>query len=139
MLRTILTVFGVAELLRPEVLIRAAERLALENPEECELRPWTVPVARVEGVAFLLLVRRRKGSYSTFKKFLGVVGLLSVLYPREYLGYATKLAYTDAANCQWRPWVYHATRLAGLFYVIVAVKELAKPSRAEIEEDSQPN
>ncbi|WP_411965820.1 hypothetical protein [Haloferax sp. YSMS24] len=135
MLRAILTVFGVAEILRPEVLIRAAERLALENPEECELRPWTVPVARAEGVAFLLLVRRG-GSYSRFKKFLGIMGLLSLLYPRQYLRYATKLAYTDADACHWRPWVYQATRLVGLYYVVVAVKELVRPSRTNVE-DSQ--
>ncbi|WP_416840753.1 hypothetical protein [Haloferax sp. DFSO52] len=131
MLRTILTVFGVAEILRPEVLIRSAERLALENPEECELRPWTVPIARAEGVVFLFLVRRRGGSYSTFKKFLGIMGLLSILYPRQYLRYATKLAYTDADACQWRPWVYQATRLVGLYYVLVSVLELRRGIRSE--------
>lgn len=138
MLRTILTVFGVAELLKPGALIETAEKLALENPDECEVRPWVISGARAEGAFFLLLVRRSSGSFSSFKKFLGVIGVLAFLFPRKYLEFGSKLAYTDAEACQWKPWVYHGTRLVGLYYVLVSMNELRKrtPERTE---DAEPN
>jgi len=126
MLRTILATFDMLELLVPDALIDAAESLALENPEECEVRSWVVTAARVEGLLLVLLVQRRDTTYSTFKKLLGVVGLLSIAYPRGYIDLATRVAYTDAADCRWKPWVYHATRLTGLLYVIAAITELRK-------------
>jgi hypothetical protein len=126
MLRAILSMIGVIEILSPEQLIDAAERLALENPEGCELEPWVVPIARVEGLSFLFLAWRSRRSYSAFKKFLGVIGLLALLYPRAYVDYAADIAYADAAECHWRPWVYPVTRVVGLVYVLVGFNELRK-------------
>lgn len=122
MLRTILSIIGVIEILSPEQLIDAAERLALENPEGCELEPWVVPIARVEGLSFLFLAWRSRRSYSAFKKFLGVIGLLALLYPRAYVDYAADIAYAE--DCRWRPWVYPVTRVVGLVYVIVGLNEI---------------
>ena len=126
MWRKILTTIGIIELLWPKSLITAAEWLALEKPDECELRSWAVSGVRVEGLVFIRLMRRREASYSTVKKFLGIIGVFSLIYPRRYIDSATTLAYTDATNCNWKPWVYHATRLVGLLYVIIAINELRK-------------
>ncbi|WP_458208683.1 hypothetical protein [Haladaptatus sp. NG-SE-30] len=126
MLRKIFTAFGIIELLIPETLITEAEQLGLENPEECELRSWAVPAARVEGLLIVLLMQRTDALYSTVKKFLGLIGILSLVSPRAYIDYVAKLAYTDATVCEWKPWVYQGTRLTGLFYVIIAINELRK-------------
>ncbi|WP_254546934.1 hypothetical protein [Halomarina pelagica] len=123
MLRTILTAIGVVELLSPEALIDTAERVALEDPNDCELRPWVVPGARVEGLLVLALVWRSDASYAALKRFLGVVGLLALAFPRAYVDYGARLAYADATECEWRPWVYPGTRLVGLTYVLVALDE----------------
>ncbi|SFL32720.1 hypothetical protein SAMN04487950_3374 [Halogranum rubrum] len=124
MLRKILTTIGLIELLAPEALIATAERVALEDPDECELRSWVMTGARVEGIALLLLVWSSDASYSRFKKVLGLIGILAVSSPHVFVGCATPLAYTDASNCKWRPWVYEGTRLVGLLYVLIALNEL---------------
>lgn len=126
MFRTILSVIGLIELLSPEALIERAERLALDNPDDCELQSWIVPIARVEGLAFVTLVWRSDASYSRLKRFLGVIGVLALLYPRAYVDYGSELVYVDAAECEWKPWVYPWTRIVGLLYVLVAVNEMRK-------------
>lgn len=124
MLRRILTVIGIIELVAPETLIDTAEQLALDNPDDCELQSWIVPGARVEGAVFLFLMWRSDTSYATFKKFLGLIGMFALMYPRVYIDYSATLAYTDADNCQWKPWVYIGTRIIGLLYVLIALDEL---------------
>jgi hypothetical protein len=124
MLRGLLTGVGLVELLAPDALVGTAERLALENPAECERRAWVGPVARLEGLLVLASVWRSDGSYAALKRFLGVVGVLALLSPRTYVDYGGDLAYVDDPAPEWRPWVYPATRLVGLLYVLVAVDEL---------------
>jgi hypothetical protein len=124
MLRKILTSVCAVEVLAPEVLIEAAEQIALENPAECELQSWVVPGARLEGLLFLVLMWRSDASYSSFKTFLGLVGVLALLYPRRYVDFGSRVAYTDSSACRWKPWVYTGTRLTGLLYVLIAIDEL---------------
>ncbi len=124
MLRLFLSAIGLTELLSPNVLINRAEQLALENPDDCELRSWVIPGARIEGLLILISMWRSDRSYSSFKQFLGVIGLLALAFPRAYVDYGTELAYADASNCRWKPWVYFGTRLVGLVYVIIALDEL---------------
>ncbi|GAB6862850.1 hypothetical protein ACFR97_16595 [Haloplanus litoreus] len=126
MLRKVLTSITIVEALWPETLIDTAEGIALDNPDECELKSWVVPGARLEGLVFLVLMWRSNTSYSRFKKFLGVIGILALLYPRAYVDYAAEIAYTDATTCEWKSWVYPGTRLIGLLYVSIALAELRK-------------
>jgi len=124
MLRTALTAVCTVEVLAPEALIESAERVALENPGECDWRPWVVPGARIEGVVFLWAMWHSDESYSAFKRFLGLVGLLALLFPRAYVEYGSGLAYTESSSPEWKQWVYPGTRLVGLLYVVVALDEL---------------
>jgi hypothetical protein len=124
MLRMLFSAIGIIELLSPEALINHTEQLALDNPDDCELRSWVVPGARIEGLLILVSMWRNDRSYSEFKQFLGVVGFLALAFPRAYVDYGTQLTYTDASDCRWKPWVYFGTRLVGLLYVIIALDEL---------------
>jgi len=124
MIRTLFAAIGVVELLRPDALVTAAERVALENSEECELRWWGPSAVRVEGAALLALAVRGEARYPALKKGLGVVGLLAFLSPHGYIDRGTALVYADADRCDWKRWVYPATRLVGLCYVVVALDEL---------------
>lgn len=124
--RTVLAVVGLVATLAPRRLIDAAERLALENPDACELKPWVVPAARIEGVAYLVLAGRGDVTYSVFKKSLGVIGLFALSAPRALVDSATGLAYADADACRWKPWVYPFARLVGVCYVLVALDELRR-------------
>lgn len=80
------------------------------------------PGARLEGLIFLGMTWRSNTSYSAFKKFLGLIGLVAFLYPRTYVDYGAQIAYTDASTPKWKPWVYPGTRLVGLLYVIIALE-----------------
>ncbi|MFA9516626.1 hypothetical protein ACERIT_05330 [Halopenitus sp. H-Gu1] len=77
MLRKLLTTICAVEVLAPDALIDTAEQMALENPDECELQSWVLPGARFEGLAFLIMMWRSEASYSSFKKFLGIIGMLA--------------------------------------------------------------
>jgi len=123
MLRLLLSAIGITELLSPNALIGRAEKLALENPDDCELRSWVVPGARVEGFLILVSMWRSDRSYSAFKQFLGLIGLLALVFPRAYVDYGAELAYTDASECKWKLWVYVGTRVVGLVYVLIALNE----------------
>ena len=129
MLRKILTSVCAVEILAPDVLIDTAEQIALENSDECELRVWVRPGARLEGLLFLVMMWRSDDSYSAFKTFLGSIGLLALLYPRTYVDSGGKVAYTEASTPEWRPWVYTGTRIVGLLYVIIALNELRNHGR----------
>ena len=126
MLRTVFTAICAVEVLTPEALITAAERVALDNPEECEREPWVVPVGRMEGLVFLWMLWRSDESYASFKRFLGLVGLLALLFPRAYVDYGGRAAYTGASAPEWKPWVYLGTRLVGLLYVGIGLNELRR-------------
>ncbi|QIO25285.1 hypothetical protein [Haloarcula sp. JP-L23] len=123
MLRKVLTVVGAVEVLAPGTLLESAERIALENSGECDWRSWVVPSARLEGVIILWLVWRSEESYSAFKRFLGLIGLLALFFPRTYVEYGSDLAYTEPTSPEWKPWVYTGTRVVGLLYVIIALNE----------------
>ena len=124
MLRKVLTATSTVEVLAPGTLIAAAERVALENSDECDWRSWIVPSARLEGAVILWLMWRSDESYSAFKKFLGLIGLLALLFPRAYVDYGSNVAYTETSSPEWKPWVCTGTRLVGLIYVFIALNEL---------------
>lgn len=124
MFRKVLATVGAVEVVAPASFVDAAEGFAMDDAGDCERKSWVVPVARVEGLAFLFLAWRGDASYSAFKKFLGLVGALALAFPRAFVDYSTGLAYTDAADCEWRPWVYPVTRLVGAVYVLLALDEL---------------
>ena len=126
MLRPVLSAIGIIELVSPQALIDAAEGIALENPAECELRPWVVPGARLEGLVFLFMMWRSDGSYAAFKRFLGLIGILALVYPRTYIDYGSSLAYTEESSPEWKGWVYPGTRIIGLLYVLIALDELRR-------------
>ena len=131
MLRKLLTTVCTIEVLAPEPLITITERLALDNPEDCDLQSWVTPGARLEGLVILGMMWRSEESYSAFKKFLGVIGLLALLYPRTYVDYGAKVAYTPESTPEWKPWVYTGTRLVGLLYVLMSLNELRSDLSAD--------
>lgn len=126
MFRKLLAVFGVLAVLAPEEVIDVGERLALRNPGECELKPWNVHVARVEGIAYLYLAWGSDAWYSRFKKLLAGVGLLALAYPRQFVDGAAAVAYEDADQCEWVPWAYPLARAVGALYVLLGLHEFGR-------------
>ncbi len=121
MLKGLLAALAVVELLAPKRFIEFWEPLALENPEACSLEPWVIPVARIEGVAFLLALVRPRAVSGVIRSGLGCFGLMAALSPEGYLDYWTPLVYEDAVRPEWKPWVVPATRAIGVLYVLIAL------------------
>ena len=126
MLHKVFTTICTVEVIAPEALIESAERFALDNPDECELRDWVIPGARVEGLIFLAMMWASDSSYSTFKRFLGIIGLFAFLFPQTYVDYGGGLAYTSESAPEGKPWVYSGTRLVGIVYLLIAFDGLRR-------------
>jgi hypothetical protein len=112
---------GLVELVVPDRLIEFWERLALENPEECSLRAWISPIARIEGLVILVAALRPGTLSGVFRSALGCYGLLAAISPQGYLDYWTPLIYEDHERCEWKPWVVPTTRAIGALYVLIAL------------------
>lgn len=141
MLRSLAIGFGLLEVLAPERIVEPAERLAFENPDDGRLRPWTLPMARLEGLAFLWLLvrpnrdrdRDRDRRLSELRLPLSTFGAVLALAPRTTLEFFLDVAYENAADLETRSWVRPATRLLGALYLAVGLFA----ARADAPEDDR--
>ncbi|PCR91975.1 hypothetical protein [Natrinema ejinorense] len=121
MLRTLLIGFGLLEIVRPEPVIEACERIGLRNPAAAQRRPLALTGARLEGLVFVwLLVRGRQGS-TLVTAMLGLAGLVLVLLPRPIIALSQHLVYADTDALELQPWVVPAARLLGVLYLTVTL------------------
>ncbi|WP_122089252.1 hypothetical protein [Halalkalicoccus subterraneus] len=120
MIKRLLAVFGLVELLVPRRFIEFWEGYALENPEDCSLKRWVIPVARLEGLLFLAVLAKPRAFSGPIRAALGWYGLMAALSPDGYLEYWTPLIYEDGRP-EWKPWVVPATRVIGVCYVVLAL------------------
>ncbi|MCU4926006.1 hypothetical protein OB905_08410 [Halobacteria archaeon AArc-dxtr1] len=120
MLRELLIAFGVIEILVPQPIVDACERIGLENPDAAELRSKALVLARLEGALVVLaLVRGREGS-PIARGLLTGAGLAALLVPRPLIRFSQHFAYENPTDLQLKPWVVPATRLLGACYLLVA-------------------
>ncbi|MDG5817744.1 hypothetical protein [Natronococcus sp. A-GB7] len=121
MLRPLLLAFAVLEILAPDRIVARGERLAFENPDAGRLRPWTLPLARLEGLAVVWLVWNRETAWPGVKPLFAVLGLPALLQPRAFLNVALATAYENPDDIEPRAWVVPLTRLLGACYLLVAL------------------
>ncbi|WP_293027152.1 hypothetical protein [Natronococcus sp.] len=133
MLRPLFLAFAAVEILLPDRVIAWGERLAFENPETGRLRPWTLPLARLEGLVVVWLVRNRKAAWPGIKPLLVVFGLPAALQPRAFLTVALATAYENPDAIEPKPWVVPFTRALGACYLAVALW----PGKSEAESSPQ--
>ena len=108
---------GLLVTLAPERIVDPAERLAFENPDAGRLRPWTLPIARLEGIGWTWLLVSRRGRGPAFDAALGGLGFVLALVPRTALAVGLAIAYENADELEVRPWVVPAARLLGAAYL----------------------
>ncbi|WP_137291176.1 hypothetical protein [Natronorubrum halophilum] len=134
MLRKLLIAFGCFEIVKPQPVMDACERIGLENPTEARLRPHALWGARLEGLVFVwLLVRGRAGS-TLVSTLLGLAGLILVALPEPIIDLSQRLVYENADDLELRPWVKPAARALGGLYLLVVV--LSKRSDEPTAEES---
>lgn len=129
-----LALVGLLEALFPRGAIALAERLAFRDRGEATLRSWTVPAARAEGLFWFLFARR--GSTTTRRTLLGVVGLPMVVAPKRTLDVALALAYEESRSIAVASWVVPVTRVLGAVYVFAALRSWLRSGTAADETET---
>ena len=134
MLRKLLIAFGIFEIAKPQPVIDACERIALENPEEAKLRPWALHGARLEGALFVWLLARRESGSTIASTLLGVAGAVLVILPQPIVELSQTLVYENVDELEPKPWVQPAARLLGVLYLtVVALSVVGDDSTQDAE------
>ena len=134
MMRTLVVAVGLLEALFPDRLVSRAERVAFENPDDARLRPWTIPMARLEGLAFAWIGLYDGVRSESVVRLLGPLGVLMCLFPRQALAFGLAVAYENPGEIEPKPWVGHATRGIGACYVVLALFSRRAAEGPQVEE-----
>lgn len=119
MIRRTLIAFGLFEIVKPDPVIEACERIGLENPEAVERRPWALWGARLEGLAFVWLLARRESGSRLVSGLLGLAGAILVVVPQPIIALSQALVYENTEDLELKRWVKPAARLLGALYLLV--------------------
>lgn len=136
MIRTLFIVFGVIEIVVPQPIIDACERIGLENPDDAQLRPRAALLARLEGALFVWVLVRGRDQSPLTSRLLGAAGLLAVLYPTPLIRFSQTFAYENTSDLELKPWVQPAARLLGALYLAVVLLSGRKDDSGERPETS---
>ncbi|GAB3032181.1 hypothetical protein [Natronobiforma cellulositropha] len=121
MIRPLLLAFAALEVAVPDRIVSAAERVAFENPDDGILRPWTLPMARLEGLCFGWLALSGRLHSPTVSHLFGALGLALLSAPRSALAAGLAVAYENPDEIEVRPWVVPFARALGVCYLVVAL------------------
>jgi hypothetical protein len=119
MIRTLLILFGLVEIVVPQPIIDACERIGLENPDDAQLRQRANLLARLEGAIFVWLLVQGRERSPLASTLLGATGLLAAIYPNPLIRISQSLAYENSSELELRSWVTPAARLLGTLYLTV--------------------
>ncbi|MCU4754150.1 hypothetical protein OB919_19565 [Halobacteria archaeon AArc-curdl1] len=121
MFRPVVIAFAILEALFPDRFIDWGERRAFENPETAELRSWTIPLARLEGLVCVWFAIGNRWRMPIVTRTLSVCGLVALTAPRVVLDLALASAYENPDAIEVKPWVLPLTRVLGVVYIVWAV------------------
>ena len=124
MLQTLLSVIGLVMVGIPRRIVETAETVAFENPEDAILRGWTIPMARLEGIGYLLLVRRTGLLSGVLCVVFGLLGSVAAVAPRRYLNFGLSLAYENPDDITVKSWVIPMTQVLGISALVMTVVSL---------------
>lgn len=124
MLRAVVSAIGLLMISIPRRIVDTAERLAFEDPETATLRGGTISIARLEGIGYLLLVRRTGFLSGVLGVIVGLVGSAAAVAPRRYLEFGLALAYENPEDITVKSWVLPWTRVLGLSALVLTIASL---------------
>jgi hypothetical protein len=126
MIRSLLFAIGILMVSIPRRVVETAESVAFENPDDAVLRGWTIPMARLEGIGYLLLGRRTGFFSGVVGVVLGLIGSAATVAPRQYLDFGLSLAYENPDDIVVKSWVIPMTRVLGLAALVLTVLSLGE-------------
>lgn len=121
MFRLLVIAASLLHVVAPGRIVDAAERVAFENPGAGQLRPWTLPMARLEGLAVGVLAARRGDVPEPFTVPIALLGFMLAAIPRRLLAFGLGIAYENPGDLEVRSWVVPAARLLGVLYVVLGL------------------
>ncbi|AGB14678.1 hypothetical protein Halru_0024 [Halovivax ruber XH-70] len=134
--RAALIAFGLVEIVAPQPVIDACERIGLENPGDGRLRSEALTLARLEGALFVWELRRGRRRTPMTSGALTSAGLLAVLAPRPLIRFSQSFAYENPHELKLKSWVVPATRALGVLYLAVVALAAQRDTEAD-ERDAQ--
>ncbi|OVE83490.1 hypothetical protein [Natronolimnobius baerhuensis] len=120
MKRALAVGFGLLYVLVPDKIVNATEQAAFENPDDGQLRSITIPIARLEGLAFCTFALR--GQFpKPLRAPLTLLGFMLAAIPQQMLAYGLAIAYENPTDLEVKPWVVPVARVIGVLYVILGL------------------
>lgn len=120
MRRLLVLAAGLVVAVVPKPFVETVERLAFENADVGRRRPWTVPIARLKGLGFCLLLVRSPNRVRALSGSLAVLGFVLAVLPGRALEVGLRVAYENPDDLEVKPWVLPIARVLGASYVAVA-------------------
>ena len=131
MARSSLVALGIVEALFPARLTDWFENTAYENPDDVVRKEWLLSVVRAEGVVLAVVSLLGGRGYAWLLNTMGFVGTIAACFPRQYVGFATKLAYENPAEIESTDRFLSIVRGLGVLYVLTCLKAWKRRRRAE--------
>ncbi len=123
MTRALFGPIGLVMALVPQHVLRWYERIALEEPDACEARPWVVSAIRAEGLVYLLVALVGGRASSVLKSVVGGVSLVALLFPRRYLDTGHALVYENSDDVTPNDGIESVVRGLGIALLVVMIVE----------------
>jgi hypothetical protein len=131
MIRPVIAFLGGLAALLPDRMIDIFETVAIENPDECAIKPWIDAGIRTEGVLVIAASLIGGRAYAWMMNLTGAFGAVVVVSPQLYRRFATTLLYENPDSVEWNDRATTGVRIIEVVYVLLALKALTKRLAAE--------
>ncbi len=122
---------GVVMILFPAKFLAVMQELAVENPDDFVERRWLASYVRMEGLLTTLVCLKGGKAYTTYMKYIGLVGVTLLLFPRQYVEVGNRVAYEGSAPFEWKQGYLTQLRACGAFFVLLAFQALRRSGDTE--------
>lgn len=117
---------GLLMALFPAKFLTTMQNIAVDNPDDYVDRRWVVPYVRAEGLLVVLICLRGGRAYTAFMTFIGAVGAVVLLFPRQYVEYGNRVAYEGSAPFEWRAGYLPGLRALGAVLIVLGYRALTR-------------
>ena len=122
MARTVIGFLGVFTMLYPGRIIGIFEDVAIENSNECTIKPWIRSGIRAEGVVVTVASLIGGRTYARMMNLTRIFGAVVLLFPQLYRKFATTLLYEKPDEVKWNDQFTKEVRIIGAVYVFLAAR-----------------
>ncbi|WP_152421714.1 hypothetical protein [Halogeometricum pallidum] len=108
----------------PAKFLAVMQDLAVENPDDFVERRWLTSYVRMEGLVTVLICLKGERAYSAYMKYLGIVGVTLLFFPRRYVEVGNRVAYEGSSPFEWKTGYLSRLRVCGAFFIFLSLQAL---------------